>query len=102
MSNNKSKPNSSLIKRNIIKNHYTTNRKISTNNKENNKTHLKSSSIQLFNTAIKNSKYVSKYTSTFNNSKSYVSKINNLIKTKRRLLIKNIIIIKALLKIISW
>ena len=28
MSNNKSKPNSSLIKRNIIKSHYTTNRKI--------------------------------------------------------------------------
>ena len=84
MSNNKSKPNSSLIKRNIIKSNYTTNRKISTNNKENNKTHLKSSSIQLFNTAIKNSKYVSKYTSTFNNSKSYVSKINNLIRTKKK------------------
>ena len=84
MSNNKSKPNSSLIKRNIIKSNYTTNRKISTNNKENNKTHLKSSSIQLFNTAIKNTKYVSKYTSTFNNSKSYVSKINNLIKTKKK------------------
>ena len=43
-------------KNKLIKSINATNRKIFTNNKDINKTHIKSSSIQLFNTVVKNNK----------------------------------------------
>ena len=77
--------NSSINKKKIINSLYTTNRKQTTNIKIDNKTHIKSSSIQLFNTIIKSKKYTGKYISTCNNSKSSIFKVsNNIIKTKKK------------------
>ena len=76
--------NSSIVKKKLMNSIYTTNRKINKNNKEDNKTHIKSSSIQLFNTVMKNHKYTPKYISTCNNSKSSILKMSNLIKTKKK------------------
>ena len=83
--NKKAKPNSSIPKNRGVKNIFTTIKKPVNNNansKEINKTHIKSSSIQIFNTAIKNKKYISKYINTYNNAKYNSLKINNLIKSK--------------------
>ena len=77
--------NSSKSKKKILNNLYTTNRKPNTNIKIGNKTHIKSSSIQLFNTVMKSRKYTAKYISTCNNSKSSIFKMgNNIIKTKKK------------------
>ena len=77
--------NSSINKKKIINSLYTTNRKQTTNIKMDNKTHIKSSSIQLFNTIMKSRKYTGKYISTCNNSKSSIFKANNnIIKTKKK------------------
>ena len=65
--NSKQKPSSSKVKNKLMKSVFTTNRKQNIYNI--NKTHIKSSSIQLFNTVAKNNKYVSKYIKTCNNSK---------------------------------
>ena len=89
-SNSKQKPNininnSSITKKKIINSLYTTNRKPITNTKIKDKTHIKSSSIQLFNTVVKSNKYTAKYISTCNNSKTSIFKVNkNTIKTKKK------------------
>ena len=80
--NSKQKPSSSKVKNKLMKSVFTTNRKQNIYNI--NKTHIKSSSIQLFNTVAKNNKYVSKYIKTCNNSKSHIFKINNLLKSKKK------------------
>ena len=83
--NSKQKPNSSNTKNKVlIRSIYTTNRKQNIINKDNNNSHIKSSSIQFFNTVIKSHKYTSKYINTFNNSKNSLVKINNLMKTKKK------------------
>ena len=86
--NSKQKPNSSNTKNKVIKSIYTTNRKQNIINKDNNilnnNSHIKSSSIQFFNTVKKSHKYTSKYINTFNNTKNSLVKINNLIKTKKK------------------
>ena len=77
--------NSSINKKKLINSLYTTNRKQTTNVKMDNKTHIKSSSIQLFNTIMKSRKYTGKYISTCNNSKTSILKAsNNIIKTKKK------------------
>ena len=83
--NSKQKQNVSNTKNKLIKSINATNRKIFTNNKDINKTHIKSSSIQLFNTVVKNNKYTSKYINTCNNSKNSIFKMANLLKTKKKI-----------------
>ena len=82
--NSKIKQNTSNTKNKLVKSINNSNRKLYTNIKDNNKTHIKSSSIQLFNTVAKNNKYTTKYINTCKNSKNQIFKRNNIMRTKKK------------------